>query len=50
MVILNLAVLAPNDALSIIGGFKFGGMVRYRHMYMYMDAHSRKLADFSLAL
>ena len=38
---------APNDVFNTIGGFKFGSMVRYRHMYMHME---KNLADFNLAV
>ena len=44
MVVIKFGGFAPNDVIS---GFKFGGMVRYRHMYMHMK---KSLADFNLAI
>ena len=39
--------LGPKQRFSHYSGLKFGGMVRYCHMYMHAE---KNLADFNLAV
>ena len=45
--VIKFGSFAPNDVFHTIGGFKFGGMVRYCHTYMHAE---KSLADFNLAV
>ena len=43
LAVIKFGGFAPNDVLSTISRFKFGGMVRYRHTCTYM--HMEKKID-----
>ena len=45
--VIKFGGFAPNDIFSTIGRFKFGGMIRYCHMYMHAEIN---LADYNLAV
>ena len=37
MAVIKFGGFAPNDVFNTIGGFKFGGMVWYRHTYVHAE-------------
>ena len=45
--VIKFGGFAPNNVSNTIGGFKFGGMVRYRHMNMHTE---KNLVGFNLAV